>query len=207
MKILVACLFLLFAAGSNKLSAQETAVKKQTARQIISQIKTHLTCQWSQKTVDTFKTGNPDDLVTGIVVCMFADMETLRKAVAQKCNLLIVHEPTFYNHLDQTDQLEDNPVYQKKSEYIKKNKLIIFRFHDHWHRTVPDGIYTGMIDKLGWKVNQTDSSMLFFRFGEQTVGEFAQKLQETLKGSELRIVGDPLMRFTKVALAVGAPGA
>lgn len=207
MKLLGAFLILLVAAGSHQLLAQETAVKKQTARQIISQIKTHLTCKWSQKTVDTFKTGNPDDPVTGIAVCMFADMETLRKAVAQKCNLLIVHEPTFYNHLDQTDQLEDNPVYQGKSEYIKKHKLIIFRFHDHWHRTVPDGIYVGMIDKLGWKANQTDSSMLFFRFGEQTVGEFAQKLQETLKGSELRIVGDPLMRFTKVALAVGAPGA
>jgi putative NIF3 family GTP cyclohydrolase 1 type 2 len=91
-------------------------------------------------------------------------------------------------------------------EYINQHKLIIFRFHDHWHKTVPDGIYVGMIDKLGWKANQTDSSMLFFKFEPQTVGGFAQKLQEKLKGSQLRIVGDPLMRFTNVALAVGAPG-
>ena len=96
--------------------------------------------------------------------------------------------------------------YRKKIAYINEHKLIIFRFHDHWHRTVPDGIYMGMIDKLGWKANQTDQSMLFFKFDEQTVGGFAQKLQEKLKGSQLRIVGDPQMRFTNVALAVGAPG-
>ncbi len=206
MKLLSACLILLFATSSNRLFAQTIGVKVQTARQIIGLMQTHLTCQWSQETVDTFKTGNPDDVVTGVAVCMFADMETLRKAVANNCNLIIAHEPTFYNHLDKTDALEDNPVYLKKIEYINKHKLIIFRFHDHWHRTVPDGIYVGMIDKLGWKANQTDQSMYFFKFDEQTVGGFVQKLQEKLKGSQLRIVGDPLMRFTNVALAVGASG-
>ena len=206
MKILGLCLIFFIATRTQLLFAQETAVKFQTARQIISQIQTHLSCQWSKETVDTFKTGNPDDAISGIAVSMFADMETLRNAVANNCNLIIVHEPTFYNHLDKTDFLEDNPVYKKKIEYINKHKLIIFRFHDHWHRTAPDGIYMGMIEKLGWKANQIDSSMLFFKFKEQTVGGFAQKLQETLKGSQLRIVGDPLMRFTNVALAVGAPG-
>ncbi|MDP2339159.1 MAG: Nif3-like dinuclear metal center hexameric protein [Bacteroidota bacterium] len=206
MKLLGAFFILIVAATSHKLLAQGISVKTQTARQIINQVQTHLSCQWSQETVDTFKSGNPDDVVTGVAVSMFADMETLRKAVASNCNLIIVHEPTYYNHLDKTDLLKDNPVYMKKNEYITKHGLIIFRFHDHWHRTVPDGIYVGMIDKLGWKANQIDNSMLFFKFDEQTVGGFAQKLQEKLKGSQLRIVGDPLMRFTNVALAVGAPG-
>ena len=137
---------------------------------------------------------------------MFANIETLSKAVANKCNLIIAHEPTFYNHSDKTDALENDPVYQKKNEYLKKHSLIIFRFHDHWHQTVPDGIYTGMVDKLGWKANQLDTSLMYFKFDEQTVGGFAQKLQDTLKGSQLRIVGDPKMRFTNVALSVGAPG-
>gem|GEM_PF-4893914 len=39
-----------------------------TARQVISEMQTHLTCPWSSETVDTFKTGNPDDVVTGIAV-------------------------------------------------------------------------------------------------------------------------------------------
>jgi len=206
MKLIGVCLIMLVVAGTRQLRAQAIVTKTHTASQIIGEMKTHLTCEWSAETVDTFKSGNPDDVITGVAVCMFADMETLQKAVANHCNLIIVHEPTFYNHMDKTDFLADNPVYQKKNEYIIKNKLIIFRFHDHWHKTLPDGIYVGMIEKLGWKANQIDSSMLFFKFEEQTVGGFAQKLQEKLKGSQLRIVGDPLMRFTNVALAVGAPG-
>jgi len=206
MKLLGICLILLIAASSHKLLAQSSGVKLQTARQIIGQMQTHLTCQWSQETVDTFKTGNPDDVVTGVAVCMFADMETLQKAVAKNCNLIIVHEPTFYNHLDKTDFLEIDPVYEKKIAYINEHKLIIFRFHDHWHRTIPDGIYMGMIDKLGWKANQFNSSLTYFKFKDQTVEEFAQKLQEKLKGSQLRIVGDPHLHITNVALSVGAPG-
>ena len=206
MKLLSICIFLIVVTGIQEIQAQQVPVKTQTARQIISQMQQHLTCQWSQETVDTFKSGNPDDVVTGVAVSMFANMETLRQAVAKNCNLIIVHEPTFYNHLDKTDWLENNPVYREKLAYIQKHKLIIFRFHDHWHRTVPDGIYVGMIDKLGWKANQTDNSMKYFKFDEQTVGGFAQKLQEKLKGSQLRIVGDLSMRFTNVALAVGAPG-
>ena len=206
MKLFGIFLILLAAAGTRQLLAQGTITETLTARQIIHQMQIHLNCEWSTETVDTFKTGNPDDVITGVAVCMFADMSTLRKAVANKCNLIVVHEPTFYNHLDKTDGLVEDPIYVRKKEYIQKHGLIIFRFHDHWHKTVPDGIYMGMIDKLGWKSNQTDSSMLFFKFDEQTVGGFAQKLQEKLKGSQLRIVGDPLMRFTNVALAVGAPG-
>lgn len=78
-------------------------------------------------------------------------------------NLIIVHEPTFYSHQDETKSLGNDPVFEDKLKYINENKLIIWRFHDHWHRTSADGIYVGMIEKLGWKHNQTDSSMLRFR--------------------------------------------
>lgn len=194
----------LFLATVLQLPVLETTAKASTARQVIAQMQKNLTCTWNKETVDTFKSGNPDEVVTGIATCMFANMETLRKAVASNCNLIIAHEPTFYNHMDEAS--ENDPVYQKKSEYIKQHGLIIFRFHDHWHQTKPDGIYVGMVDKLGWKANQVDESMMYFKFDEQTVGDFSKKLQDQLKGSQLRIVGDPQMRFTHVALSVGAPG-
>ena len=206
MKLTNISLFLLLAAVLQLLPALETTAKAPTARQVIAEMQKNLSCQWSKETVDTFKSGKPDDVVTGIATCMFANMETLQKAVDNKCNLIIAHEPTFYNHMDNTDMLENDPVYQKKNEYIKQHGLIIFRFHDHWHQTAPDGICVGMVDKLGWKGNQVDPSMRYFKFEEQTVAEFAQKLQKKLKGSQLRIVGDPQMRFTNVALSVGASG-
>lgn len=203
MKIKSFILIILVLSGSSKLFSQEI---KLTARQVIDEMKSKLTCSWNDETVDKFKIGNPDDQVTGIAVCMFPDMATLRKAVAQNCNLLIVHEPTFYNHLDDTVQFKNDPVYLKKRTYIDQHHLIIFRFHDHWHRTSPDGIYVGMVNKLGWKANEVDNSMVFFKFPEQTVNDFAKKIQEKLTGSQMRIVGDREMKFTNVALSVGAPG-
>ncbi|MGE5393999.1 MAG: Nif3-like dinuclear metal center hexameric protein [Candidatus Saccharibacteria bacterium] len=206
MKLTSLILLLLFMAAMPCIQAQPTTPRGITAREVISQMQQHLTCKWNQQTVDTFKSGNAEDVVTGIATCMFANMETLQKAVAAKCNLIICHEPTFYNHLDKTADLQNDPVFQKKMEYIREHHLIIFRFHDHWHMTKPDGIYVGMVNQLGWKANQVDSSMEYFTFKEQSVGDFARILEDKLKSYQVRIVGDPAMRFTHVALSVGAPG-
>lgn len=206
MKIIWSYIVVMLLLVGSQGNAQPGNQGKLTARQVVELMKSHLSCSWNNETVDTFKSGNPDDVVTGIAVAMFPNMEMLRKAVAAKCNLILVHEPTFYNHLDDTVSLAQNQVFKEKSAYIRSHRLVIFRFHDHWHRTVPDGIYKGMVEKLGWKDHQADESMLHFKFEEQTVGEFARKLQGQLNGSQMRIVGDPKMKFTKVALAVGASG-
>ena len=80
-----------------------------------------------------------------------ADMRTLQKAVEMNCNFIITHEPIFYNHLDETEAYANDPVYKEKRKFIEDHKLVVFRFHDHIHMTQPDGIYAGMIEKLGWK--------------------------------------------------------
>lgn len=191
---------------SGSLFGQQSNQKQLSANQIIDLIKKNVTCPWSAQTADTFKSGNPDDVVTGVAVCMFADMKVLQQAVADKCNLIIAHEPTFYSHLDETKALENDPVFQGKIKFIKENKLIIWRFHDHIHRTKPDGIYMGMIEKLGWRKNQTDSSMIRFQFEKQTLTAFINRLKLTFPGSSFRVIGNPDMIVTHVALSVGAPG-
>jgi len=192
---------------SGSLFGQQSNQKQLSANQIIDLIKKNVTCPWSAQTVDTFKSGNPDDVVTGVAVCMFADMKVLQQAVADKCNLIIAHEPTFYNHLDETKNLENDLVFQNKLKFINENKLIIWRFHDHIHRTKPDGIYVGMIEKLGWRKNQADSSMIRFKFEKQKLSDFIRDLKQTFPGSSFRVIGNPEMIVTNVALSVGAPGA
>lgn len=192
---------------SGSLFGQQANQQQLSANQIIDLIKKNVTCPWSAQTVDTFKSGNPDDVLTGVAVCMFADMKVLQQAVADKCNLIIAHEPTFYSHLDETKTLEIDPVFQDKMKFINENKLIIWRFHDHIHRTKPDGIYVGMIEKLGWRKNQTDSSMIRFKFEKQTLTAFINRLKLTFPGSSFRVIGNPDMIVTNVALSVGAPGA
>lgn len=177
-----------------------------TAQQVIDLVKAKVNCEWSEKTVDTFKSGNPGDVVTGIAVCMFADMNVLQKAVAGNCNLLIVHEPTFYNHADDTGMLLNDPVYLDKLKYISDHRLIIWRFHDHIHKMSPDGIYAGMIRKLGWEKNCVDGSMKNFSFDNFSLSQLISQLKSKFPGSSLRVVGNPGMVVRHVSLAVGAPG-
>lgn len=178
----------------------------ETPADIVSQIKKQVTCDWMDKTVDTFKAGNPETKIKGIAVCMFADMTTLRKAVDLGCNFIITHEPVFYNHLDETEAFQNDPVFREKMDFIEQNNLVIFRFHDHIHRTEPDGISIGMIDKLGLKDHAVNGSLTFFELPKNTVADYAKTLKERLGMKSIRVIGNPDMKFSKVAFMAGAPG-
>ncbi len=182
------------------------AQTKPTPEDIVEQIKRNVTCDWVTKTVDTFKAGNPKSEVKGIAVCMFADMNTLKKAVERDCNFIITHEPVFYNHLDETLAFENDKIYQTKRKFIDDNKLVIFRFHDHIHRTSPDGIYEGMLNKLNWEKFALKNSQSFFEFPETSLKQLTVELKEKLNLETIRVIGNPDMKFTKLGLAVGAPG-
>src|SRR5713101_4987133 len=97
--------------------------KRMTARDVISRIQQHVGVPWAAETVDTFKAGDPDTAVTGIAVTMMATMDVLQRAAASGKNLIITHEPTFYNHLDKLDvleQKENDPVLTAKLDNITK---------------------------------------------------------------------------------------
>jgi len=178
-----------------------------TAQLIVDRIKQNVTCPWQKRTVDTFKAGDPDAQVTGVAVTFMATYDVLRRAAQQKCNLVITHEPTFYHGQDDTSQLDPDPIIDAKREFIRDNHLIVWRFHDHIHRTEPDGIVTGMINMLGWKDFQKQEEKLHFEFPKpMSLQQFVTGLKEKYAHSAIRIIGDPQMQFTRFGLAVGAPG-
>jgi putative NIF3 family GTP cyclohydrolase 1 type 2 len=186
------------------ISAQSNQPK--TPEEVVNLIKKNVTCDWATQTVDNFKTGDPNTRLKGIAVCMFADMQTLKTAVEKSCNFIITHEPVFYNHLDETASFANDPVYQEKAKFIKDNNLVIFRFHDHIHMTKPDGISVGMIDKLGLKDYSVNGSLTHFKVPEKTVAGYAKELKKKFDLESIRTIGNPEMKFTKVAFMAGAPG-
>ncbi len=157
-------------------------------------------------TVDTLKAGDPDTVVTGIVTTFMDTYPVLEKAVAGGKNLIITHEPTFYNHLDQQSQFAADPVFQQKLAYIREHHLVVYRFHDTWHMRQPDGILVGMVNQLGWKKYQNGSNSILFTFPRMTVGQIAASLQKSTGARAIRIVGDPALPVTEIALMVGASG-
>ena len=157
-------------------------------------------------TVDTLKAGDPNTVVTGIVTTFMDTYPVLEKAVASGKNLIITHEPTFYNHVDDQAPLVDDPVEQQKLAYIREHHLVVWRFHDTWHLRQLDGILVGMVEEFGWKAYQNGTDPHLFTFPSTTVEQIAASLQGSTKARAIRIVGDPAMQVTGVALLPGTSG-
>jgi putative NIF3 family GTP cyclohydrolase 1 type 2 len=157
-------------------------------------------------TVDVFKTGDPLTPVKGIVTTMFATMDVLKKAVEMNCNLIIAHEPIFYNHRDETTQFQNDQVFLEKKKFIDDNKLVVWRFHDYIHRIKPDAIDYGMALKLGWLMYTDPKSPEHFIIPETTLDELLQTLKKIFPGNAFNVIGNPAMKLTKVAFSAGAPG-
>jgi len=178
-----------------------------TASEIVGRIQGHVGCEWSEKTVDTFKAGDPEAPVSGVATTFLATLDVLRRAQARSLSFVIAHEPTFYHHLEDVSGLGDDPVLAAKRAFIEGNGLVVWRFHDHWHRRRPDGINEGMVAALGWGPYRREGDAPLFDLPETTVGELAADVTRKLGSKALRVVGDPAMPCSKAALAPGAPSA
>jgi putative NIF3 family GTP cyclohydrolase 1 type 2 len=185
-----------------------TQENRLTAQQVIDRIKKNVGVPWREQTVDTFKAGNPEAPITGVATTMMATFDVLKRAAASGKNLIITHEPTFYDHLDKLEDLEkeNDAVTAAKLAFIKEHNLVVWRFHDHWHMRKPDGIQTGMVRALGWERFQSGDRGGVFVIPETTLGKLASDIKARLDIRTMRVIGDPNMKLTKVALAPGAPG-
>ncbi len=198
---------LLISASAVSLTGQGSAKEtKQTASQIIETIIKQTGSSLIPNTVDVIKEGNPDTQITGIVTCMFATMEVLNQATEKNCNLIIVHEPLYYNHLDETKRFQNDPVFLEKKQYINDHNLVIWRFHDYIHRLKPDGIETGMVAKLDWNNFLVKGTTDQFVLPETTLKELLSYLKKKFPENSFYVVGRPEMKLSNVKLAAGAPG-
>jgi putative NIF3 family GTP cyclohydrolase 1 type 2 len=157
-------------------------------------------------TVDVIKAGDPRTPVTGIVTCMFATMDVLKEAVRNKCNLIITHEPVFYNHRDDTRMFEDDQVFSEKKKYIDDNKLVIWRFHDYVHRLRPDGIDLGMARKMGFEKYIVNGEVNRFKLPETTLEGLLKDLKRSFPGITFDVIGKPGLKVSGVMFSAGAPG-
>lgn len=183
-----------------------TAFPQSSAEQVISAIIKQTGAKQIANTVDVVKEGDPQLKVSGIVTTMFATMDVLKKAVELNCNMIIVHEPLYYNHLDNKDQFMKDPVFIEKQKYIKDHNLIVWRFHDYIHSIRPDGIMQGMVAKLGWKKYMTGDIYSQFTMPETTLEGLLKELKKTFPENAFYVIGNKDMKVKNVRLAPGAPG-
>ncbi len=177
-----------------------------TAGEAIARIQAAIPQKPPADTVDTIKAGDPATIVTGIVTCFTDSMDVLRQAVALHANLIVAHEPTFYNHRDQATLFTNDPVYKEKLAYMRDHHLVIWRFHDQWHLRTPEPMTEAFTAAVGWQKYQRANDPFSFTLPPTTVDALAQDLQQKLHARIVRVVGDPNLRVTGVAYRPGASG-
>ena len=174
-----------------------------TAGQVIDRIKANVGIPWRAQTVDNIIFGTADTPVKGIATTMMATLDVVQRAASSGRNMIITHEPTFYSHQDTSDQLLQDPTYKFKTEFMTKNRIVVFHFHDHWHGHRPDGIATGMIHELGWEKNQDPQDFRKFTFPGPPLSSFAKEIEARLRIQTMRVVGDPNLPVNRVLASWG----
>lgn len=180
---------------------------KMKAQQIMDLLFDLGECGRLEKTCDTIKSGSPDAEVTKIAVSMFATPEVVRKAKETGAQLLVVHEPTYFNHWDEHS---DEPFEVEKRRLIEESGITIYRYHDYPHRAPKDMIcegeikymkldgeveYIGRFDKVRIRLNTP-----------MTPRELAAHIEKNVGIKHIRIAGAADSPCTKITGMFGTPG-
>lgn len=157
------------------------------------------------KTIDTVKAGDTSKEIKKVGVTMFPTVEVLRAAIEWGADMLVVHEPVYFEN---ADILTDNSIGLIKREMIEKAGLVIYRDHDHMHAETPDGIAEGEVYYLGLKGTMEECTHRRPRIMTLdtpiTAVELAELIEEKLGVKNVRIAGERNKKATKLALCCGS---
>ncbi len=157
--------------------------------------------------VDRFYIGSPDVEADKVAVTMFATPNVIRQAKEWGAQLVIMHEPLWYNH----EGRESNEKLEcEKRSFAEKSGMTFYRFHDHPHYTTPDIIAAGEFKALNLKgkleyTNEFDLVRLTLD-EPMTALELARHIEKTLGIRRVAICGERDKKSTKISCMFGAPG-
>ena len=157
-------------------------------------------------TVDTLKSGSPGTKVTGIVTTMFATIEVIRKTIDIGANFIIAHEPTFYNHIDNTTWLKNDEVYQYKANLLKQYDIAVWRNHDYIHHLVPDGVTEGVLARLQWQKYADAAIPNIITLPATPLNDLINYAKGKLDIEKVRFIGDLKQSCSRILLMPGSAG-
>ena len=175
------------------------------AYEIMDALKAESTHVHDNLHVDTLKAGCKDKEVKKIATCFIATPEVIRAAADWGADLLITHEPTFYNHRDFDGDIPNDPVMQAKKKLLDGTGMTVYRYHDHAHDHEPDVISIGEMAALPWEYD-FDGHFLVTLKKPLTAREMARDLEKAWGIARVRMTGTLDKPMTKIALLIGAYG-
>ncbi|MDR2931215.1 MAG: Nif3-like dinuclear metal center hexameric protein [Propionibacteriaceae bacterium] len=181
-----------------------------TAAQAAQRIVSAIGAPRRDATVDEFLYGDPNAAVTGIVTTMIASSRVLQQAADSHANLVITHEPLFWDHRDEArpDLIrEADPVYREKLSCLEQHGVVVWHLHDALHDLRPDLVDVGTARRLGWTVPETVGYPTVLDIAPQTLAELATTVADQLGAPATRFIGAGGMTCSRVGFALGFRGA
>lgn len=156
-------------------------------------------------TCDTLKAGDPEREVTKIAVAMVATPDLIRETAAWGAELLIVHEPSYYNHMDKHSE---EAVEVAKRKLLTDTGMVVYRYHDRPHYARPDEIAKGEMLSLALdgEVEYTNLPILtrVHLRTPMTPLQLAKHIEDRLGIRHVRICGARDLPCTEISAMFGA---
>lgn len=161
-------------------------------------------------TVDTVKCGDPRRPVKKAGVAWFSSIGDIRSAIRTGCDLLIVHEPTFWEHSAAERSWRNRGPGIAKSKALAESGLVILRAHDTWDNWPEIGIRDSWAKHLGLTKRLREGSSLrwtaVYEIPETTLEDFARQVAERIRPlgeDSVQVIGDPELKVRRPAVGVG----
>jgi putative NIF3 family GTP cyclohydrolase 1 type 2 len=176
-----------------------------TAGQVVDRIKQHLGLPWREGPTDTFKVGDAGSPVTGIATTVMSTFDVVKRAVAAGKNMVITHEPTFWLGNDDVRSFTNDAVYQQKLQFMRDNRVVVWRFHDNLHARQPDMSSVGLAQAIGWEGHLSKNEPRVYVLPPVRLRDLARDIERRLRLPAIRVVGDPQLMVSRGALMQGTP--
>lgn len=159
-------------------------------------------------TVDQIIAG-PDQEIRHAAVCWMPYSWAIKEAAARGANLLVAHEPTFYDHFEFRQGLDER--YQgakaEKERLIMELGITILRCHDVWDAVPESGVPDswGRFLGLGAPVDSTIYHRLY-KIERAGALEAAQRIAQKTKASgqsTLAFYGNPEAPVERIGIGTG----
>jgi hypothetical protein len=179
----------------------EVAKRRPTTTEIQAYLLQNSPWVKGNNTVDTVKCGDPERPVKKAGVAWFPSIWDIRAAIRAGCDLLIVHEPTFWEHSAAERQWRDRGPGIAKSTALRESGLVILRAHDTWDNWPEIGIRDSWAKYLGLTTRIREGSSLrwtaVYEIPETTLRDFAQQVADRIRAlgeDSVQVIGDAEQR-------------
>lgn len=97
--------------------------------------------------------GDDEDNINNILVCLDVDMGAIKKAMDNKCNLIVSHHPlTFNSFKDITTDINS-----KRIKEVIKNNINLYSVHTNFDMNINKGMSKLVFDEIGFKNSRKHS--------------------------------------------------